>query len=105
MRREEFDSMAKALGYDTTEISKQDFRLIDLVYNFYPCLNRDVEVPWDNAMMQVAELVGEYGMRIIRDMKGTALRARKVELAMAMADDVQDSLEEEMRKLRTGEDE
>lgn len=53
--------------------SAKEFEVIDLVYNYHPCITAD------RGKDQIAGLYSEYGMRIIYDMRETAKRAGEIE--------------------------
>lgn len=52
--------------------SAKEFEVIDLVYNYHPCITAD------RGKDQIAGLYSEYGMRIIYDMQETAKRVKEI---------------------------
>lgn len=76
MSREEFISR---LGQETRHVSKEDWEVIETVYNFHPSISNT------EGKDQVALLYKVFGMRILRDMLDTAIEARTLEQAIILA--------------------
>lgn len=74
--REEFDQISKDGGFET-EITDRDYSIIEFVYQFHPCISETY------GKKQIADLVGIYGMRIVKDMLPTARKAKEIEEKMS----------------------
>lgn len=55
------------------EVSEKDYTVIEYVYNFHPVISNT------EGKVQIAELYKLGGMRLIRDMVQTAIRAETLE--------------------------
>lgn len=72
MTREEFDRIAEARGYEI-QITPEDYKAIETVYMYHPAIGEA------NGKEQIVELVGNYGMVIIRDMLPRAKQMQELE--------------------------
>lgn len=72
MLREEFDRIAEARGCEI-QITTEDYEVIETVYMYHPAIGEA------NGKEQIVELVGNYGMVIIRDMLPRAQQMQDLE--------------------------
>lgn len=72
MLREQFDRIAEARGYEI-QITPEDYKAIETVYMYHPAIG---EV---NGKEQIVDLVGNYGMTVIRDMIPRAQQMQEIE--------------------------
>ena len=79
MMKYEFEHCVKELNSVGCKISDTDYKLIEKVYTFHPCVSET------NGKAQVAWLYNEFGMRIFKDMEATADANMKLEEAIREA--------------------
>lgn len=95
MTRQEFEDIAKERGYEV-RITNDDYSDIERVYQFHPCISET------DGKQQIVDLVGLYGMRIIRDMEPTARKAQQLEDEVRSYRHQLDLREQELEDLRRG---
>lgn len=95
MTRQEFDDIAKERGFQI-QITNDDYLAIERVYQFHPCISET------DGKKQIVDLVGLYGMRIIRDMEPTAKKAQQLEDEIRSYRYQLDLKEQELEDLRRG---
>ena len=95
MTRQEFEDIAKKRGYEV-RITNDDYSAIERVYQFHPCISEK------DGKQQIADLVGLYGMRIIRDMEPTARKAQQLEDEIRSYRHQLDLKKQELEDLRRG---
>lgn len=71
MLRSEFDYLMRSCGQDPSEITADDYGLIDYVYTWYPDDAMDKEL--------IVFLLSKFGMKIIDDMIGRACAAERAD--------------------------
>lgn len=95
MTRQEFEDIAKERGYEV-RITNDDYSAIERVYQFHPCISET------DGKQQIVDLVGLYGMRIIRDMEPTARKAQQLEDEVRSYRHQLDLRKQELEDLRRG---
>lgn len=99
MTRQEFDDTAKERGFEI-QITNDDYSVIERVYNFHPSISSDST----EGKKQIVDLVGLYGMRIIRDMEPTARKAQQLDDEIRSYRYQLDMKMQELEDLRRGVD-
>lgn len=90
MTKQEFESLVgKTIGID-------DYRIIELVYEFHPSISET------EGKKQIADLYKIGEMRIIQDMRPTALRAMDLEEKIMIKRLEMHTLQKELEDLKKG---
>lgn len=92
MTKQEF---INRLSDDAARPSENEYQEIEFVYTWHPSISQVGHVGQE----QIARLYSEFGMRIIRDMHGTACRAMELNDSLSKAKDEVDRIERELEEL------
>lgn len=88
MTKQEFEDL---IG---KKVTIDEYNLIELVYTFHPSIS---EI---DGKQQIALLYNTFGMRVIRDMEGTARKAQVLEEAIITKRNELDRLMSELNELK-----
>ena len=87
MTKQEFETAA------CSTVNNEDFEVINLVYTFHPSISNT------KGKEEIASLYTTFGMRIILDMKATALIAQNIEILIMSKKAELEELTEELKCL------
>ena len=96
MVREEFEAKVKEVGGNTKNLSNENYKIIEYVYNFHPAVSET------DGKRQVALLYSTFGITPFFDMLYRAKKAEEVEQRMRSARLEIEKAKEEYEVLKTG---
>jgi len=96
MMKYEFEEKLNEIEPIKRTVSDADYKIIEYVYTFHPSISET------DGKRQVAQLYHEFGIRIFKDMTGTARRNEELEDAIRRTRGQLQKLLDEADELRRG---
>lgn len=90
MMKHEFENLAG-------DVTDENFKLIEFVYNFHPSIDEAV------GKQQIADLFATFGMRVISDMYPTACKAKTLEEDIRKRTLELETLRDQLANLKKGD--